>query len=81
MTYYNANVYVESPTEFAHDDCLPDDQFDTVMLDDFTTGRNDPVTGYRVYDRVPHRQQKSPWNWAPIYGVPHTCKYCGKPAE
>jgi hypothetical protein len=81
VTYYDANVYVATPDKFAHDECLPDDQFDTVMIDDFTTGYNDPVTGYRKYQQVPHRHQKEPWNWSPIYGAPKPCAYCGKPVR
>ena len=81
MTYYNANVHVKSPTEFAHDDCLPDSEFTITMIDDFTTGRTDPVTGYHVFDQVPHRHQNYPWHWSPVYGAPHPCKYCNEPVR
>lgn len=65
MTYYNANVYVATPTLFAHDDCLPDDQFTT-----HTFGNGDTL-----------RQQVSPWNWSPIYGAPKPCYVCGQPVS
>ena len=65
MTYYNANVYVASPTEFAHDDCLPEDQF----------------TYHTMRDGYVHKHQIAPWNWAPFYGRPEPCKYCGKPVK
>lgn len=84
MTYYNGNPQ-DGPAEgapldkVAHDECLPADQFGTVMLDDFTTGRTDPVTGYRVYDQVPHRHQVWPWHWAPVWGQPVPCYVCSRP--
>lgn len=86
MTYYNGNPY-DSPTElapldrFAHDDCLPGSEFTTVMLDDFTAGRTDPVTGCRVYDQVPHRHQREPWHWSPVWGAPEPCYVCGRPVK
>lgn len=86
MTYVNGNVYA-GPTEsapldkFAHDDCLPADQFTVTALSDYTTGRTDPVTGYRVYDTVPHVQQNWPWHWFPVYGAPEPCYVCGLPVK
>lgn len=83
MTYVNGNPQT-GPTpgapldRFAHDDCLPADQFTTTMLDDFSTGRTGPATGYRVYDRVPHKHQNWPWHWFPVWGAPKPCAYCGK---
>lgn len=65
VTYYNANVYRDEPTQFAHDECLPDSEFKT------TTLSNGDV----------HRQQRSPWNWAPVYGAPEPCSYCGRPVK
>jgi hypothetical protein len=87
VTYINGNVYA-GPTEsapldkHAHDGCLPEDQFTVTMLDDFTTGRTDPVTGFRVYDKVPHRHQNWPWHWWPdtmMGPVDALCCYCGRP--
>lgn len=86
MTYYNGNPYA-GPTEsapldaWAHDGCLPADQFETVMLPDFTTGHTDPGTGYYTWDKVPHTQQLWPWHWSPIYGAANPCHYCGAPTE
>lgn len=86
MTYFNGNPYA-GPTQdapldkWAHDECLPADQFSTVMLDDFTTGRTDPTTGYRVYDPVPHVHQNWPWHWAPVWGAPRPCAYCTAPVK
>lgn len=65
MTYFNGNPYLsdrEPVTEFAHDDCLPDDLF-TVHV--FANG-----------DTL--RQQVKPWRWAPAWGRPMPCKYCGE---
>jgi hypothetical protein len=62
MTYFNGNPYHGEITEVAHDDCLPEDQIDTVTMS------NGDV----------HRQQKLPWHWSPIYGKPLPCKYCGE---
>jgi hypothetical protein len=86
MTYFNGNVYTGPAPgapgdKFAHDACLPGDQFTTVMLDDFTTGRTDPLTGYRVYDQVPHRHQNQPWSWHPAWGAPEPCYVCGQPVK
>lgn len=84
MTYYNGNPYV-GPTaaapldRFAHDACLPADQFTTVMLDDFSTGQTDPATGYRVYAKTAHRHQVEPWHWSPVWGAPEPCYVCGEP--
>lgn len=86
MTYYNGNPY-HGPTpdapldKWAHDGCLPDSEFNVTMLDDFTTGRDDPVTGFRVYDKIPHRHQRFPWHWDRIYGEANPCAYCGAPTE
>jgi hypothetical protein len=86
MTYINGNVYA-GPTEsapldkFAHDACLPAEEFTTAMLDDFTTGRTDPVTGYRVYDKTPHVHHNWPWHWHPAYGAPEPCYVCGLPVK
>jgi len=86
VTYVNGNVYA-GPTasapldKFAHDGCLPAECFTTVMLDDFTTGRTDPVTGYRVYDKTAHVHQEWPWHWHPVYGAPEPCYVCGKPVK
>jgi hypothetical protein len=66
MTFYNANVYVADPDKWAHDDCLPDDQFEPVIINGQDTGE---------------RQQKSPWNWSPVYGAPKSCYICGKPVR
>ena len=41
----------------------------------------DPVTGYRVYDKVPHRHQREPWHWWPVYGAPEPCYVCGLPVR
>jgi hypothetical protein len=73
MTYYNGHP----ADKFAHDECLPANQFETVMLDDFSTGRTDPVTGYRVYDKVPHVHQIWPWHWVPVWGALKLCYVCG----
>lgn len=86
MTYYNGNPYVgPTPTAplnlFAHDDCLPDSEFTVTMLDDFTTGRTDPQTGYRVYDKIPHRHQNWPWHWSLAWGAPEPCYVCGNPVR
>jgi hypothetical protein len=82
MTYYRGNIYTDPATAgFAHDDCLPDDQFTTTMLADFSTGRIDPVTGYTVYDKVPFVHQNWPWHWNRIYGAPEPCDYCGQPVS
>lgn len=86
MTYYNGDTYA-GPTasapldEWAHDSCLPADQFTVTMLDDFTTGHTDPVTGYRVYGKTEHRHQVWPWHWAPVYGAAKPCAFCGQPTE
>ena len=86
MTYYNGNPYA-GPTEgapldkWAHDDCLPADQFTTVTLDDFATGRDCPATGFRDYDQVPHVHQKWPWHWSPVWGAPEPCYVCGQPVK
>lgn len=83
MTYCNGNPYA-GPTpsapldKVAHDGCLPADLFTVTMIDDFTTGRTDPKTGFRVYDKVEHRQQAWPWHWAPLQGRPDACFYCGR---
>jgi hypothetical protein len=86
MTYYNGNPY-NGPTptaplnKWAHDACLPDDQFTTVMLADFTTGRVDTATGFTVYDKIPDRHQNWPWHWSTVYGAVKPCAYCGGPVE
>jgi hypothetical protein len=86
MTYVNGNV-MAGPTpsapldKWAHDDCLPADQLETFMLDDFSTRRTDPVTGFAVYDKVPHVHQNWPWHWHPVYGGAHPCYVCGKPVR
>jgi hypothetical protein len=61
VTYFNANVYCESPTAWAHDDCLPDEEFEYLPVRD----------GFLRY-------QRDPWNWAPVYGGEHSCKFCGE---
>lgn len=82
MTYYNGNPHA-GPTltapldKFAHDGCLPESEFEVVMLDDFTTGRTNPATGFRVYDKVAHRHQRWPWHWSPVWGAPKSCYVCG----
>lgn len=77
MTYHTR----ETSPRFAHDSCLPDDLFEVTLLDDFTTGRTDPDTGFRVYDKVEHRHQKQPWCWDRVYGCGGTCEFCGGPVE
>lgn len=69
MTYYNGNAYRDTITEWAHDDCLPADQLKTVTLTRF-----DGTT-------YTHTHQVAPWHWAPIWGKPQPCKYCGKPVR
>jgi len=62
MTYYTR---FPEPRKVAHDDCLPDEQFDTIEL----SGGHE------------HRHQKAPWCWAPIYTMEpdkFTCHYCGE---
>lgn len=85
MTYYNGNPYI-GPTQtapldkFAHDECLPDDQFVTMLLPDFTqpyTSQNGNVTWVLIAER----QQKWPWRWEPVYGSPEPCCICGKPVK
>jgi len=66
MTYFNGNPYRERITAVAHDECLPEDQIDTVTLTRF-----DGST-------YTHSQQKQPWHWAPIWGRPDPCEYCGR---
>ncbi len=66
MTYYNANVYVASPTLFAHDECLPDSEFRPIVIGERDTGE---------------RQQKDPWNWSPVYGAPEPCYVCHQPVK
>lgn len=71
MTYLNGNVYA-GPTEsapldkFAHDDCLPADQYEQVIVNGVPTGE---------------RQQRSPWHWWPVYGAPEPCYVCGLPVK
>lgn len=70
MTYVNGNVYA-GPTasalldRFAHDDCLPADQLETV-----TMGNGDV-----------HVSQRWPWHWHPLYGAPEPCYVCGQPVK
>ena len=73
MTYYRGNVYTDPSTAgFAHDECLPDDEFDPIIINGQTTDE---------YGEPHGRQQKSPWNWSPVYGAPEPCDYCGKPVR
>lgn len=77
MTYYNGNPYAgPTPTapldKFAHDECLPDDQFDPIVINGKTKDENGEPYG---------RQQKSPWSWSPTWGAPEPCAYCGKPVR
>jgi hypothetical protein len=71
MTYYNGNPYA-SPTvaapldKFAHDDCLPADQFEPVVINGAATGE---------------RQQRSPWHWSPVWGAPEPCYVCTRPVR
>jgi hypothetical protein len=81
MTYYNANVYVAEPTKFAHDECLPDSEFDVIMLANYSDEPFINERGFPEYPKEPHRQQKSPWNWSPIYGAPEPCYVCGRPVK
>ena len=70
MTYYNGNPYYP-PTDhapldkFAHDDCLPDDQF----------------TVHKFANGDTLRQQVSPWSWSPIWGAPEPCYVCSLPVR
>lgn len=70
MPYYNANVYRESPTIFYHDSCLPDDQYETVI-----------IAGRWVQSAT--RRQVKPWHWSPVWTLDPdkapTCKGCGGP--
>jgi hypothetical protein len=70
MTYYNGNPYVgptpDAPLDrFAHDDCLPEDQFELL-----------PINGVPTV-----RHQRWPWHWSPVWGAPEPCHYCGKPVR
>lgn len=87
MTYINGNVYVApapaAPQDkVAHDACLPDSEFETVMLanwgaEPFTNDR-----GFLEYPKEPERMQKSPWRWWPgPYGAPKPCYVCGVPVD
>jgi hypothetical protein len=69
MTYLNGDVYA-GPTasapldKYAHDDCLPADQLETV-----TMGNGDS-----------HVAQRWPWHWHPSpTGFTNPCYVCGKP--
>lgn len=70
MTYWNGNVYT-GPTEsapldkWAHDACLPADQFEE------HTWRDGDVTRHQVW----------PWHWARTYGAANPCYVCGRPTE
>lgn len=60
MTYFNGNPYADEITKWAHNDCLPADQFEEMPLGGGET----------------HRVQIHPWHWAPIWGAPMPCNYC-----
>lgn len=70
MTYYNGDPYLgptpDAPLDkFAHDECLPEDQFRTHTFRDGDT----------------LRQQVRPWHWDRVWGAPEPCCYCGKPVR
>lgn len=77
MTYYNGNPYYP-PTEtapldkFAHDDCLPDELFDPIVINGKTEDENGEPHG---------RQQKHPWSWSPVWGAPEPCYACHEPVR
>ena len=50
---------------FAHDECLPTEEFDVTPL-------YDPRTGELV---GMHRHQKPPWGWVPAWGGPDGTRY------
>ena len=69
MTYYRGNPYKEPVTRWAHDECLPDSEFETVDL----AFPDEPA-------RL-HRHQINGWNWSPRYHARdaqrrETCAYC-----
>lgn len=86
MTYFNGNPY-KGPTQdapldkWAHDECLPEDQFTVTMLIVNGTAHINPETGFTEWDKEPHRHQNWPWHWAPVWGSPKPCHYCGKPVD
>jgi len=62
-------VDLETPMRFAHDTCLPDSEFTTVMRRDYTRGfTND--RGVREYPLELVRQQNPPWSWDYQWGAP-----------
>lgn len=80
MTYLKGNVYKEPITAYAHDDCLPDSEFETWLIARYD--REDPDQEKLVYDEWRH--QREPWTWWPDYlsSKPveerDRCSYCGE---
>jgi len=64
-------VDTSAPRQFAHDECLPPEQFDITPLHDHRTGELVEL----------HRHQKPPWCWVPAYGAPKPCAFCGRPVR